>query len=120
MDIILAKASKSLTEDTTFSNPLLIVDAYSKTPKLYGMKNITTEEVMEKLDMFQARFGIIDKFGWWDMKRIQNYAGTQFTYKDFQEFFYVHEVQLPLAAQYHQEMDFQVEMTWRKLRTISH
>ena len=36
---------------------LLIVDAYSKIPKLYGMKKITTEELMDKLDMFQSRFG---------------------------------------------------------------
>ena len=34
--------------DTTFSNYLLIVDAYSKIPKLYGMEKITTEEVMDK------------------------------------------------------------------------
>ena len=44
------------------SNYLLIVDAYSHIPKLYGMENIITEEVMEKLDMFQSRFGKIDQF----------------------------------------------------------
>ena len=37
MDIIPSTAPKSLTSDTTFSNYLLIVDAYSKIPKLYGM-----------------------------------------------------------------------------------
>ena len=37
MDIIPSTAAKRLTNDTTFSNYLLIVDAYSKTPKLYGM-----------------------------------------------------------------------------------
>ena len=41
MDIIPSTAHKSLTKDTTFSNYLLIVDAYSKIPKLYGMENIT-------------------------------------------------------------------------------
>ena len=56
-DIIPSTAPKSLTNDTNFKNYLLIVDAYSKIPKLYGMENITTEEVMEKLDMFQSRFG---------------------------------------------------------------
>ena len=44
----------------------MIVDAYSKTPKLYGMDNITTEEVMDKLDMFQSRFRKMEQFGWWD------------------------------------------------------
>ena len=52
MDIIPYTAPKSLTNDTNFSNYLLIVDAYSKIPKLYGMENITTAEVMDKLDMF--------------------------------------------------------------------
>ena len=56
MDIIPATEPKYLTSDTTFSNHLLIVDAYSKNPKTYGMENITTEEVMDKLDMFQSRF----------------------------------------------------------------
>ena len=56
MDNIPETSPKSLTNETNFSNYLLIVDAYSKTPKLYGMEIVTTEEVMDKLDMFQARF----------------------------------------------------------------
>ena len=43
MDIIPSTAPTSLTRDTTFSNYLLIVDAYSKIPKMYGMEKITTE-----------------------------------------------------------------------------
>ena len=46
MDIVPSTALKSLTSDTTFSNYLLIVDDYSKIPKLYGIDNITAEEVM--------------------------------------------------------------------------
>ena len=57
MDIIPSTAPKSLTSDTTFSNYHLIVDAYSKITKLYGMENITTEEVMDKLDMFKSDLG---------------------------------------------------------------
>ena len=60
MDFIPTTSPKSLTNDTNFKNYLLIFDAYSKIPKLYGMENITTEEVLEKLDMFQSRFGKID------------------------------------------------------------
>ena len=66
MDIIPSTAPKRLTSDTNVSNYLLIVDAYSKIPKLYGMEKSTTEEVMDKLDMFQSRFREIDEFGWWD------------------------------------------------------
>ena len=43
MDIIPSTAPKSLTRDTTYSNCLLIVDAYSKIPKIYGMEKIITE-----------------------------------------------------------------------------
>ena len=78
MDIIPFTAPKFLTSETYFSNYLLIVDAYSKTPKLYGVEKITTEEVMENLDMFQSRFGKIDEFGWWDLEIISADAGTQF------------------------------------------
>ena len=62
MDIVPSTSPKRLTSDIMFSNYLLIVDAYSNIPKLYGMEKITTEEVMDKLDMFQSRFGKIDQF----------------------------------------------------------
>ena len=57
MDLVPSTAPKLLTSDKTFSNYLLIFDAYSKIPKLYGMDKITTDEVMEKLDMFKSRSG---------------------------------------------------------------
>ena len=85
MNIIPSTAPKSLTSDTTFSNYLLIVNTYSTIPKLYSMDNITKEEVMDKLDMFQSRFGKIDQFGWWDLERISVDAGTQFTLTEFKE-----------------------------------
>ena len=85
MDIVPSTAPKSLTNDNNFSNYLLIVDAYSKIPKLYGMGNITTTEVMDKLDMFQSRFRKIDQFGWWGLERISADAGTQFTSTEFKE-----------------------------------
>ena len=46
-NLISSTAPKFLTSDTTFSNCILIVDAYSKTLKLNGMDKITTEEVMD-------------------------------------------------------------------------
>ena len=85
MDIIPSTAPKSLTNVTNFSNYLLIVDTYSNISKLYDMENITTAEVMDKLDMFQSRFGKIDQFGWWDLERISADAGTQFTSTDFKD-----------------------------------
>ena len=43
MEIVPSTAPKSFTSNTTLSNYLLIVDAYSKIPKLYGIEKITTE-----------------------------------------------------------------------------
>ena len=78
-------APKILTSDTDFSNYLLIINAYSKIPKLYGIEKITTEEVMDKMDMFQYRLGKIDQFGWWDLEIISADAGTQFTSTEFKD-----------------------------------
>ena len=85
MDIIPSTAPKNLTSDTNFSDYLFIVNAYSNIPKLYGMDKITTEEVMDKLDIFHSRFREIDQIGWWDLERISADAGTQFTSTKFKE-----------------------------------
>ena len=85
MDIILSTAPKSLTSDTTFSKYILIFDAYFKIPKLYFIEKITTEEVMDKLDTLQYRYGKIDEFGRWDLERISADACTPFTSTDFKE-----------------------------------
>ena len=77
------KTPKTFDKSTTSSNYILIDDAYSRIQKLYGMEIITTEEVMDKLDMFQAIFVKVDDFGWWDLEIISADLGTQFTSTDF-------------------------------------
>ena len=79
MSIIPETPKNILRSETVFLNYLLIVDAYQKIPKLYGMKTITTEEVMNNLDMFQARFRKIEESSWWDLEIFSVDAGTQFT-----------------------------------------
>ena len=69
---------------------------------MYGMENITTEEVMDKLYMFQAIFGKLDEFGWWDMEIIKTDAGTQFTSKEFQKGVSVHGLKIALEEPHHQ------------------
>ena len=75
------------------------------------MEKITTEEVMDKLDMFQSRFGKIDQFGWWDLEIISADAGTKFTSTEFKDECQTRGVCLTLAATEHQEMNRQVEVT---------
>ena len=111
MDIVSSTAPTIFTSDTTFSNYLSIIDEYSKIPKLYGLEKITTEEVMDKLDTFQSKFGKIDKFGWWGVKRIPADTGTQFNSTEFKEKCQTCGVCLTLAALEHQEMNGQVEVT---------
>ena len=48
------------------------------------MENITTGEVMDKLDIFQTILGKVDEFGWGRMEIIQTDAGMHFTSKEFQ------------------------------------
>ena len=62
------------------------------------MEKITTEEVMDKLHMFQSRFGKIDQFGWWNLERISVDAGTQFTSMEFKDECQTCGVRLTLAA----------------------
>ena len=96
------------------------VYAYSKIPKLYGMENTTTAEVMDKLDMFQNRFEKIDQFGWWDLEIISADAGKQFTSTEFKEECKTCGFHFMLAAPEHEEINRQVEATWRTLRIIAH
>ena len=63
MEIILDLSSKRLTKETKFTHNILIVDAYSKLPRIYGIEKITTEEVIDKLENIQSRFGKVYKFG---------------------------------------------------------
>ena len=75
---------------------------------------------MDKLDMFQSRIVKIDGFGCWDLEIFSADIGTQFTVAEFKEECQTHGVHLTLAAPKHQEMNRQVEVTWRTLHTIAH
>ena len=70
--------------------------------------------------MFQSRFGKIDQFGWWYLERISADAGIHFTSTEFKDECQTRVVRLTLAAPEHQEMNGQVEVTWRTLLTVSH
>ena len=52
IDIIPLTTPKRLRNEISFYNYLLIDDAYSKIPNLYGMEKISTEEVMNNLEAF--------------------------------------------------------------------
>ena len=84
------------------------------------MDKITTEEVMDMLDMFRSRFMKIEEFGWWELGKNLADAGKKFTSEEFKEECQTRGVNLTLAAPEHQEMNEQVEVTCITLRTIAH
>ena len=75
---------------------------------------------MGMLDIFQCKFRKINEFGWWDLERISADAGKKFTLMDFKKEWQTRGVHLTLADMKHQEMNGQVEVTWRTLRTSAH
>ena len=91
-----------MTSENNFSNYILIVGAYSKTPKLYSMEIITTEEVMDTFHIFQARFGKMYEFGWWDLEIISSNVRKQFTSMELQDECQTRSVRLMLEALDHQ------------------
>ena len=84
------------------------------------MEKITTEEVMDKLDIFRSIFGKIEEFGWWDLERISEDVGKQFNLTEFKEECQTCGVHLTLAASKYQEMNGKVKVTRRTLCIIAH
>ena len=66
---------------------------------------------MDKLDMFQSRFGKVDQFGWWDLETISADTGTQFTLTEFKDECQTRGFCLMLASPEHQEMNIQVQVS---------
>ena len=52
--------------------------------------------LLRKSNIFQARFGKLDVFGWWDLEGIQTNDATQFTSKESQAGLVICRVQLTL------------------------
>ena len=60
------------------------------------MERVTTEEVMDRLYIFQDRLGKVYGFGCWYLEIISEDAGTQFISTEFQEKLRTHGVCLTL------------------------
>ena len=76
MNNIPGTSPKTLIGETKFSKYLFIVNTYSKITKIYSMEIIAIEEVMNKLDIFQARFLKEGEFGWCYLEIISEDSGT--------------------------------------------
>ena len=75
---------------------------------------------MDKLDMFQARFEKMDKFGLWGLEIISADSGAQFTSTEFQDECKTHGVTLTLEVMEHQEVNGKFKVTCRTMYTITY
>ena len=66
--------------------------------------------MIDKLDMFQSRFGKIYEFGLWDLEKISLDAGTPFTSTELQDSCQTRGVHLMLESLEHQEMNRQFKL----------
>ena len=115
MDIIPAPHKSSFDPNCGFSNYLLIVDTYSRIPRMCGLNELHSEAVMDKIEEFVARYGEVNKFGWWNIGRIQADAGPQFTSEEFLQKCVKRGIHLSLDAPEHQEQNEISEKTWHSL-----
>ena len=84
------------------------------------MEEVTTEEVIDKLELFISKFGKVDQFGWCNLESIRADAGSQFLSEEFKDYCATRGINLSIAAPEHQEMNGLSEVTWRQIRTIAH
>ena len=84
------------------------------------MEKITTEEVMDKLDMFQSRSGKSTNLDGWTYKAFQQMQDCNLPQWSSKKNIKTHGIHLMLAAPEHKEINGQVEVKWRTECTIAH
>jgi hypothetical protein len=55
---------------------LIMVDAYSRFTKIYGLDEKTTESIIKTLRQYTADCGSVDECGYIDIEKIRSDAGT--------------------------------------------
>jgi transposase InsO family protein len=98
LDVLYAVLPHGLTHATTFPNYLLIVDAYSRHNKIYGLVHKSSSEVIEALKKFQADHSFLHELGHMDTEKIQADSGREFDSSAFAEHCIKEGIKLVLAA----------------------
>jgi len=79
LDIQHPITSAGLTPKSTYKFYLIVVDAYSRYVRFYGLRDKSTKAVAEALQQYQADNKPVSSFGYLDLEGIRTDAGTQFT-----------------------------------------
>jgi hypothetical protein len=98
LDIQYAVCPHGLTHVTTFPNYLLIVDAYLRYSKLYGLPHKSSSEVIIALKKFQAEHSFLRELWHLDTEKIRADAGGEFDAALFAQHCLDKGIRLMLAA----------------------
>jgi len=98
LDIQHPITSVGLTPASTYKFYLIVVDAYSRYVRFYGLPDKSTKAVVSALKQYQADNKPASTYGYLDLDRIRSDAGSQFTSAEFSEYCRDHQIHLSLAA----------------------
>jgi transposase InsO family protein len=119
LDFQYAVCPHGLTHATTFPNYLLIVDAYSRYSKLYGLLHKSSSEVIVALKKFQAEKPFLKELGHLDTEKIRADAGSEFDSALFAQHCFDEGIRLTLAAPKKQCQNHLAERTWQMISSIA-
>jgi transposase InsO family protein len=119
LDIQYAVSSHGLAHATTFPNYLLVVDAYSRYSKLYGLSHKSSNEVIAALQKFQAEHSFLKELGHLDTEKIRADAGSEFDSALFAQHCIDKGIRLTLAAPKKQCQNHLAERTWQTISSIA-
>jgi hypothetical protein len=98
LDIQHPITSAGLTPKSTYKLYLIVVDAYSRFVRFYGLPDKSTKAVVEELQQYQADNKPVSSFGYLDLERIRTDASSQFTSGEFAEYCRKNHIHLSLPA----------------------
>ena len=120
MDLISSPSKIGITPETSFPFYLLIVDGYSRMPKLAGLLHTTADDIIRAIQLIRTQLLQI-KTPTTDIsipERIQADFGSIFTSKAFLDFCRKQNIKITLAAPKHLEMNSLLGRTWRSISHI--
>jgi len=119
LDIQHPLVKAGLTISTSYPFYLLIMDAFSRYSKLYGLPKKSTSAVVAILKEFQADQTPSGTYGYLNTDRIRTDAGSQFISTEFADYCIEHGINLSLAAPKKQYQNHLAERTWQTITSTT-
>jgi hypothetical protein len=119
LDVLYLVSPCGLTHAMTFPNYLLIVDAYSRHSKIYGLTHKSSSDVIGALKKFQAGHSFLCELGHLEMEKIRADSGGEFDSSLFTENCIKEGIKLVLAAPKKQCQNHLAERTWQIITSIA-